>query len=184
MASVNNISSSNEAQFARQGGFTVNSTNPFYSGTLGITSATEASADSAGNITYTLSGTPDLSKIVNGCVARIQNFPSKENNGIKVITRAIDSADQIIVSNGGVIGVSETADKAVVSIKAPKTVGIYVNSDLTITTITKEDNKGGSASTSGYTAGVEKVDNITELVVSDGEATLIYGDGFIEPELY
>jgi hypothetical protein len=61
-------------------------------------------------------------------------------------------------------------------------VGIRVNSNLTITTLERGANYGANVSTDGYTAGYQGDDDIRTLVVSAGEAELIYGDGFLSYE--
>ena len=124
----------------------------------------------------------DLSQIIKGSKAVIKNSPSEQNNGVKFITNVIDSANSITVSNDGLVGVDETSDKAVLEIHAPKTIGVFVNEDLTVSTIEFGNNQGGSASTAGYTAGTTKVGDIRKLTVSAGTAELYLAPDFLSPE--
>ena len=182
MSATSNLGNLGPSQFGQFGQYTVDSNNPFYCTPLKRTPVTNVSADSAGNITYTLSGTPDLSEIVVGAKVFVKNLPSEENNGVKFITNVIDSADTITVSNDGLVGVDETSDKAVLEIHAPKTIGVFVNEDLTVSTIEFGNNQGGSASTAGYTAGTTKVGDIRKLTVSAGTAELYLAPDFLSPE--
>jgi len=182
MSATSNLGNLGPSQFGQFGSYTVDSGNDYYCTPLKRTPITDISADTAGNITYTLAGTPDLSEVIKGAKAVIANCPSEENNGIKFVSNIVDSANTITVSNNGLVGVDETSDKAFLEIHAPKTIGVFVNSDLTISTIEYANNNGASASTSGYTAGTTKVGDIRELTVSAGEAELYLAPDFLTPE--
>jgi len=182
MSATSNLGNLGPSQFGQFGQYTVDSANDFYCTPLKRTPVTEVSADTAGNITYTLAGSPDLSEIVKGAKVITANCPSEENNGIKFVSSFVDSANTVTVTNNGIVGVDETSDKAFLEIHAPKTLGFDVRSDITISTIEYGNNRGASASTSGYTAGTTKLGDIRELTVSEGEAELYFAPDFLSPE--
>jgi hypothetical protein len=183
MSSLSSISNAALLQFGGEGTYTVDSNNPFYSESLDRTSVSAITADTADNITYTLNGSPDLSKIIKGSLAVIVGDRNDTaNNGIKIITNVVDSADQITVSNAGRTGTTvATAEDVFLSVKGLKAIAINVNSDLTVSTLELDENYGGSASISGFTAGFSSILPISELTVSAGEATLFLSSERKEP---
>lgn len=182
MSSLSNISNANEAQFGRFGTFNLSSSNPFYSTSLDYTVVSDITADTSGNITYTLSGSPDLSEIVVGSYVVVNgDQDNAANNGIKQITNVIDSADQITVDNLGRNGVTDASPSDVLlSVRGLKTVAITVQEDLTISTLELNDTIGTPA-TAGYVAGYSNVLDISKLEVSAGTAVLAIAPDFKEP---
>lgn len=176
MSSLSNISNANEAQFGRFGTFNLSSSNPFYSTSLDYTVVTDITADTSGNITYTLDGSPDLSEVIVGSYVEVRgDQDNAANNGIKQITAVNDGSDTITVSNLGRNGVTDASpENVLLSVRGLTTVGIKVQADLTITTLELNDTIGTPATT-GYTAGYSNELDISKLAVSGGTAIIAIG---------
>lgn len=181
MSATSNLGNLGQSQFGQFGQFTVNSSNPYYC--EAVPRKNIISVDVSGdNITYEIDSTNvDFSKIVVGSKVIITNCVNPKNNGIKFITSVDGASDTITVTNKGNGGVSEASSNGYLEIHPPKTIGILVKEDLTITSIAFGNNVGASPSTAGYVAGLTKVGDFRELVVSAGTAELYLAPDFLTP---
>ena len=181
---VTNSSDYNLATTGLAGEFIVDSSNPWYSTPLNATAITDVSA-SGDQITYTLGGTPDLSEVKEGDKLIIKGLEDNANNGIKVIVSVNDGADTITVDNEGVDGVTDASPRAnaKASVVARKSVCLFVESDLTVTTVAKENSFGAAPSTLSYSAGNYYYGDFTELVVSGGVGVIYFDPDERDPEL-
>lgn len=182
MSSLSNSSSYHETEYAQNGTLTVSNAAPFYSTSLDSTEVTAITADSSGNITYTLSGSPDLSEIIVGSKAFIKgDYSNPSNNGLKTITSVSDSADSITVSNLDTNGVTvATAENVFLSVKGLRSAWIKPATNLSVSSI-EVFNHTGTYPTA-FDAGVTYKVDLSSLVLTSGEAVLAIAPFYNEPD--
>lgn len=182
MSSLLNSASYHATKYAQNGTITVSNVAPFYSTSLERTGVSAITADTAGNITYTLSGSPDLSEIIVGSKAFISgDYDNPSNNGLKTITNVIDSADQITVSNEGRNGVTvSTAENTFLSVKGLRSASIVPATNLKVSSISVNNHVGSYPTV--FSAGNEYVVDLESLVLTSGEAVVILAPFHEEPK--
>lgn len=181
MSSVANSASYHLTEYGKNGTITVSNAAPFYSTSLDSTEVTAITADSAGNITYTLTGTPDLSQVIVGSkVFVVGDYSNPSNNGIKTITNVIDSADQITVSNDGRLGVTvATADNTFLSVKGLKSAILKPATNLKVSSISVNNHVGTYPTV--FTADQEYEIDLASLVLTSGDAVIFLAPEYKEP---
>lgn len=182
MSSLSNSASYHATEYAQNGTITVSNAAPFYSTSLESTGVSAITADTAGNITYTLTGSPDLSEVIVGSEAFIKgDYDNPSNNGLKTITNVIDSADQITVSNDGRNGVTvATAENTFLSVKGLRSAKLIPATNLKVSSVSVYNHVGTYPTV--FSAGNEYVVDLQSLVLTSGEAVITLAPFYKEPE--